>query len=249
MKFPLQVAERIRSAVIHEGKSRLDGGPVVVVATGLDLSSDNPKTGAMVQTYILRPDLAPLDAIESGLDRSVCGDCVHRLGSCYVNVGQGPTAVYAALRRGNYPALDPLPLARGLFVRLGTYGDPCAVPLRVWDRLLSGAADHSGYTHQWRKRFAQPYKRLLMASVDTEQERYEALALGWRTFRVKTPDEPRLAGEVVCPASAEAGYRKTCAECLACDGSHGPGDRRASVVTDVHGLSWKHERFARNRTR
>lgn len=247
MKFPLQVAQRIRSAIIHEGKSRLDGGPIVVVATGLDQSSQNVKTGAMVQTYILRSDLSPLDAIREGLDHSVCGDCVHRKGSCYVNVGQGPTAVYAALTKGSYPTLDPLRLASGLFVRLGAYGDPCAVPLSVWDRLLRGAADHSGYTHQWRKPFAQPYKRLLMASVDTEEERYEAMSLGWRTFRVKTPAERRMPGEIVCPASAEAGYKKTCAECLACDGSHGAADRRASVVIDVHGLSWKHARFEKNR--
>lgn len=38
----------------------------------------------------------------------------------------------------------------GLPVRLGTYGDPAAVPTVVWQTVLAQSAMHTGYTHQWR---------------------------------------------------------------------------------------------------
>ena len=68
--------------VFFDGASLIDGAPIVGIAV---LSSVNRKTGNMVQTYILRADQAPLDAIRAGDDESICGDCVHRPalgGSC-----------------------------------------------------------------------------------------------------------------------------------------------------------------------
>ena len=61
--------------VLWQGMSRLDGAPIVCVATGLRSSSTNDKTGPMVQTWILREDMAPHVAQRTGQDASVCGDC------------------------------------------------------------------------------------------------------------------------------------------------------------------------------
>jgi hypothetical protein len=53
----------------------IDGEPIVVIATGFKRSSANPKTGDMLQTWILRRDVAPFAAIHNGADASICGDC------------------------------------------------------------------------------------------------------------------------------------------------------------------------------
>ena len=73
--------DRLTSAVFWRGPSAIDGAPVVAIASGLSPvpsdQSDNDKTGPMVQTWILREDMAPIMALR-GADRSICGDCVHR---------------------------------------------------------------------------------------------------------------------------------------------------------------------------
>lgn len=61
--------------VIYEGPSVLDGAPIVAIAV---TASDNRKTGNMVQTYILRRDVHPSEALRTGDDASIRGDCKHR---------------------------------------------------------------------------------------------------------------------------------------------------------------------------
>lgn len=233
--------------ILWQGASLLDGAPVVVVAVGTARGSKNAKTGAMLQTYILRADMAPTAAVAAGADASICGDCPHRGDgtgkgrTCYVNVGQGPGAVYRAFIAGRYPDARTLPegaadaataAGRGRVVRLGTYGDPAAVPVHVWQALTAECVAHTGYTHQWRK--APALRDLCMASADSAADAADAHAAGWRTFRVAMPcDAPRIAGEAICPASAEAGRKLTCAECRACSGT-GTG-RRGSIVIQAHG--------------
>ncbi len=237
--------------VLWTGSSLIDQAPIAVIAI---TSSTNAKTGNMVQTYIIRADVNPAEALKSGQDASVCGDCKHRPingGACYVNVGQGPNSVFKTLQRGRYPLAQDLEaiaaIGAGRMVRLGTYGDPAAVPAFVWQSLVSRATGHTGYTHQWQSaRFPaghlQAIGALCMASADTELERAAALALGLRTFRVRTADAPILPGEFTCPASAEGGKRKLCADCKACDGTS-RGVRQASPVIVAHGS--KASRFAR----
>jgi hypothetical protein len=236
--------------ILYEGPSAIDGKPIVVIATRIVTASTNAKTGDMVQTFIIRSDIAPMDALRSGADASVCGDCMHRpanKGSCYVTVGRAPTSVYKAYLRGRYarPGVDYdariIPaLFAGLMFRLGTYGDPAAAPFQVWRAATLHAAGHNGYSHQWRdKRFAA-FKLLCMASADNEQDFADAHAAGWRTFRVKTADAPRLSKEVQCPASKEMGHKTSCAECKACGGTEAKA--RASVVINAHGITAK--RFA-----
>jgi hypothetical protein len=58
-----------------------------------------------------------------------------------------------------------------------------------------------------------------MASADTESDVAVANAAGWRTFRVAQVGSPTLSGEVVCPASKEAGEKVQCDRCGLCQGS------------------------------
>src|SRR5262245_49448800 len=231
--------------VLYRGPSLLNGQPIVCIATGLARKSKNRATGPVVQTYIL-PDgkESPLAALASGGDAAVCGDCPHRpvvrpdgrrtLGSCYVNVGQAPMGVWQAYWRRAYSPFRPrkhLRLFRGRLIRLGSYGDPAAVPLPVWEAVCEVSAGWTGYTHQFRT-CDKGYARYCMASCETVADRRLALRLGYRTFRVRLPEQPLDEGEFVCPASDEGGQRLTCAECRACAG-HGAG-RHASPCVIVH---------------
>ena len=230
--------------IIYRGASLLDGKPIVVVAI---TKSSNAKTGDMVQTYILADNgKSPVESARLLEDVSVCGDCKHRRGtggSCYVNLGQGARAVMDGVMRGIYPEHYGLQNAAGACVdrkvRLGTYGDPAAVPARVWKELLTGsamgeAAGHTGYTHQWQNGKADHVKQWCMASADTMQEMALAKLNGWRTFRVRSDDDSHVySKEMACPASAEQGKRLTCQDCMACSG--GIDSKKASVTIVVHG--------------
>lgn len=237
----------MKSAVIYRGPSLIDGAPIVVIVTKMQSAgTPNSKTGDMVQTYILRDDVEPTEAVKTGADVSICGDCVHRgawdetrgrmvARTCYVNLGHGPLQVFRAYVRGSYPEISPKECAehiRGRMVRLGTYGDPAAVPVSVWRDLLKHAEGWTGYTHQWRRRIAQGLKRLCMASADSAQEAALAHAKGWRTFRVADPKAPNVGRETVCPASEEAGKLLQCVDCKACEGANG---RRSSIRIAPHG--------------
>lgn len=219
---------------LWRGPSRIDGKPIAVVAT---IKTGNRKTGAMVQTWIVPLGVEPHVAVRTGEDRSVCGDCPRRpivakviratidptWKPCYVTTFQAPLAVQRGVLRGIYPTADPADVGEGREVRLGSWGDPGAVPAKVWRRLTSRAAGHTGYTHLWRSR--PSLKPLCMASVDSVEERDEAHRRGWRTFRA--PDEAEAtSSEVVCPSATV-----TCAACLLCGGT----SRAAkSVVLSAH---------------
>jgi hypothetical protein len=249
-------------AILWQGASLIDGAPIVAIAVGLNAASMNRKTGAMLQTYILRSDVDPVSAVRTGADVSICGNCRHRGTpkalpaavhdaladgahegrTCYVNIGNGPFAVYRTFKRKGYPRVSSasgrvpaLPaieaLGEGRLVRLGTYGDPAAVPSEVWTALARRAAGHTGYTHQWRT--ADALRALCMASVDNEAEAAIARGMGWRTFRVALSERPQpMAKESLCPASAEAGKKLTCSRCLACAGANG---FRGSIYIPAHG--------------
>ena len=228
---------KARGYVVYEGSSLLDGSPIVAIVT---LQSANRKTGDIVQTWILRSDVHPLSALKSGQDAAICGDCKHRPflgGACYVNVGQAPSRVWGAYKAGKYPRLNPWEVAEriaGRVLRLGSYGDPAAVPSWVWRALVHKANGWTGYTHQWRIR--QSLHDLCMASVDNEEEYQQAKASGWRTFRVRTEDETLMQREIACPASDEAGNKTTCERCRLCAGTAKPAKDIAIIV---HGTKAK----------
>ncbi len=221
------------SAIIWRGLSMLDGrSPIVVVVTGMARTSTNSKTGGMVQTYIVRADMTPIDAINSGDDAAICGACPHRKQadgsrSCYVNLATGLSTVGRTLSAyQDMSVSDAATLCAGKAVRIGTYGDPAAVPVDVWRGLTAHASRWTGYTHQWTLPHVQPYRAFLMASVDSARGLAYARAKGWRTFRVRRVG-PAGAGamdkrEIVCPASAEGGKRVTCEACGLCAGTSRP---------------------------
>ena len=215
----------MKNAIIYNGPSLLDGKPIVVIAT---YSNRNKKTGHVVQTYILRSDLNPLEASKTGEDFSICGNCTMR-GEvttdpqrkqakgrrCYVNLGQGVLIVYKSYLRGVYKEGDARDMGRGRFVRVGTYGDPAAVPSHVWDELLSESDTWTAYSHQsgWRPDIA-------MQSADSHADAIAHWKAGRRTFRViKDLDHLDKAKEALCPASKEAGRRVQCTACKLCKGS------------------------------
>jgi hypothetical protein len=225
-------------AIFYRGPSLLTGDPIVGVLTGLDGGSHNAKTGPMVQAWILRSDLAPMDAKRQNLDNAVCGDCKlrgrdGRDSGCYVTLWLGPYNVYKRLDR--YPEVtwpELQAVVEGRSVRLGAYGDPAAIPFEVWRTLLVTAAGWVGYSHSWR--ICDPrFKTICMASVDNEREFFAAGLRGWRTFRVRVPTDPPIAGaEFICPASDEAGHRTTCQACQLCRGTSSPA---RSVAIIAHG--------------
>jgi hypothetical protein len=244
-----------RGFVVWEGPSALDGSPIVLIATRGTKGKANSKTGSMVQTYILNRNLDPVRAAQQGRDKGICGDCPHKLseqGTCYVRLDTGPLNVFKAYKRGTYArcfnsSVVGVQLA-GELVRMGAYGDPCAVPIEVWQGLLRYAKGHTGYTHQWRQDRFQEFASLCMASCDNTPEDELARARGWRTFTIVTHEQfdtrhslPVVRGSFLCPASAEGGKKLTCSQCLACDGN--ASGRGATVYIPVHGASYKQKRF------
>lgn len=218
--------------IIYEGNSVLDGAPIVVIAT---LETSNVKTGKMVQTWIMRSDIEPHQAVKSGQDESVCGGCPHRHylgGSCYVLPFQAPLGVYRAYKRGSYPKLtaEYFWMLNGRKLRAGAYGDPAAVPYYIWKGLFALASGGTGYTHQaGHPNFDPRILEFCMVSADTPKQAQKFHKQGLRTFRVKTEDAPLLAGEIECLADSKG---LSCEECLLCSGATVRG---AAVVINVHG--------------
>ena len=224
--------------VVYRGPSLIDGKMIMVIATGFT-GTNNDKTGDMIQTWIMRADKHPQDALYQGQDYSVCGDCKHRdFKSCYVNVGKAVTTIWRThCRGGRYVDLNPenINMFKDKEVRLGSYGDPAAVPFNVWARILSVAKSHTGYTHQWKK-CDQNLRYLCMASCDTVKEAKRAKAMGWRTFRVRLDENDELLeNEFICPASKEGGMKTNCARCGACSGAGNMGN--PAII--VHGMTHK----------
>lgn len=245
----------IKGFVLYHGPSRIDGKPIVVIAT---LRTENAKTGPMIQTWIMRADVNPVKAINTGDDASVCGQCKHRgiiadgrnrQRSCYVSVRNAPRAVWQAWRDGRYVTYchaEHKQHFAGKAIRLGSYGDPAAVPMRVFLPILRVCSGHSGYTHQWMyPKFAR-WAQYVMASTDTADEMACAQSAGWRTFRTRLESEAVAKTEIVCPASEEGGLRRDCASCLACSG--GSPEKR-SIAIIAHGspstlASYERTRFS-----
>jgi hypothetical protein len=226
-------------------KSPLDGANCVVILT---LESKNRKTGNMCQVWIMREDVNPVEAIQSGDDYSICGDCQHRKDpltltrSCYVNVGQSPNSIWKAYQRGCYPlALENMEavqrMLRGRLIRWGAYGDPALIPFSIFEALNDFAKAHTGYTHQWRQPFAQIYKNYFQASCDNFGDYLEATANGWHTFAVLPVGVIDNSYGKQCPATVENSQAQ-CITCKLCDGG------KQNIYVEAHGTGKKHVQFA-----
>ena len=216
--------------ILYAGPSTLDGLPIVVIAT---LKTSNVKTGNMVQTWILRQDLNPVEASKIGADVSLCGNCVQRHFNdepCYVNLGQAPLAVWKAYKAGKYLHFNSVEHSQylaGRMVRLGAYGDPAAVPYEVFKSFVSFAIGHTGYTHQIKhKNFDRRYLDLCMVSADTPKQALKYQGMGAKTFRVALEGDHMFDSEIECLSESEG---LQCNVCGLCNG------KKQSIAITVHG--------------
>jgi len=260
--FTKHGASRHNTFLLWAGPSAIDGAPIGLFVSGLANRSRNRKTGAMIQTYIMRLDVDPVQAIKLGLDGSICGTgknrCPHMLQertnaagkvklmrTCYVNVGQGPLTIYRAWERGNVPMPDVHTVQRAIAatgrpLRMGAYGDPAAIPQHVWESILPYAKGRTGYTHQWNNKIGWWLKGTVMASCDSPDDHHRAVNVGWGTFTVLPHDNYKqlfksLTRTTSCVSDPQFKGRMElipCERCLKCDGTR-------NVAIRAHGPSEK----------
>lgn len=226
-----------KGIIFYNGPSLLDGSPIVVIGT---TGSVNIKTGNMIQTWIIRSDVHPSEAVKTGADKSICGACPHRHysgGSCYVQPFQAPRAVYESFHKGKYVEYnadkhDWILAVRK--VRFGAYGDPAVVPFDVWNNIASKSLGVTGYTHHYgANHFDERLTQFCMVSIETPQQYKKLSQKGIKTFRVKTEEAPLLEGEIECLSDSKG---LSCQECMICNGSS------KSVAINAHGT--RNKRFA-----
>lgn len=241
--------------LFYDGPSLIDKSPILGIVT---YDSDNPKTGNLAQTWIIRKDMHPINAVNTGEDYSICGNCPMRgsIGqskdetknterACYVML-QGVGQIYNAYRRGLYSFLDykdsnQTVHFKEIGLRYGSYGDPVAIPKYVWNKLreICGGSSKPGYTHQWNDKRFSHWSKYLMASTHSDNENNLAKLNGWRTFRTIKSELDIAENEILCPASPEAGSTRTCETCGACNGRRDLNDSRKSIAIVVHGSGGK----------
>ena len=231
--------KQLNKAILYEGPRLIDGQPIVAIAT---YSDKNTKTGLMVQTYILCQNIDPRDANKTGQDFSICGNCplkgiptmdpkrkLAEKRKCYVRIDQGSLIVWKAYQKGSYPKTNDISeLGRGRMVRLGTYGDPAAVPSYVWHQLLEEAIGHTAYSHQ--NDIIPIDKKIFMGSADSLEHAKKFWNDNIRTFRVIQNLDEIQDNEILCPASKEAGRKSTCAKCKLCSGTSSNSKKSIAIV-------------------
>jgi hypothetical protein len=224
--------------VIQESTSPIDGSKIVVILT---MGSSNRKTGNMCQVWILRADVNPVQAVNTGEDYSICGNCPHRKQadgsrSCYVNVGQAPNSVWKTYQAGKYErdlhVLGAREAVAGRKIRFGAYGDPALIKPLIFRILTNAAAGHTAYTHQWREPWAQWTAGHMQASCDDMADYLEASSRGFKTFAVIPKNGDSYSGKL-CPATAQ-GSKVTCLTCSLCDGV------KADIFVEAHGSGAKY---------
>lgn len=214
--------------VIYEGPSAIDNQPIVVIAT---MKTTNIKTGQMIQVWILRSDINPVEASKTSQDISICGDCParHSLGGhCYVNIGQAPNSIYKSYKKGNYPHIEDFNIFQGKEIRFGAYGDPVNIPLSLVKIMARTAKKWTGYTHQWQNPKFDAYKQFFMASTDNEAQTTTSHNNDWRSFRVITTKTRTLPNEMECLSDSKG---LQCKECTLCNGNKAG----KSIFITVHG--------------
>ena len=114
------------------------------------------------------------------------------------------------------------------YLRFGTYGEPSLLPIDlVRDMVEVCPGNWTGYTHQARKEFAQPFKDYFMASAHSDKD--AASITGWLSFVCVEPNDTSTA--VQCPASKELSLT-TCSACGLCSGVTGKG--RKNIKINLH---------------
>lgn len=250
----------MRSMIVWRGASLFDGAEVQVVLTGLGARSRNAKTGGMIQASIMRPGSQPSREFGTPREVAVCGACPLR-GQRDGDVWRERRVCYAwwaawllgqhAARYRTASLVEGRIACAGRLLRLGSYGDPAAVPFDVWNELIADVRGWTAYTHAWQT--CDPrFRYLAMASVETRDDYLEAQRRGWRTFRTKIEGTMRYPNEIDCPARAErcdacrsksyqclacADRSLTCEKCRLCNGK---STLARNIVIDAHGSGAAH---------
>lgn len=221
--------------IIYDGKSQFDGSDIIVIVTNSREAKLVKKIGLSYQTWIIKKNIHPLDAMRSRQDLGVCWNCPFKnvfnedtqtlQGVCYVNLS-GLSSVYASYVAGQYNTEENYSL--GLNARIGSYGDPAAVPIEVWERLLSQVPSSTGYTRQWKNPKYAAYKAFCMASCHNMTEYQQAVDMGWKAYIVRGEGEDLPQGAIECPQPSDP-VRIHCHSCGLCDAKTG------SVAAIVHG--------------
>ena len=234
--------------IIWEGPTRFrtkaykKARTIQAILTGYKLgqSSRNSKTGPVVQLHILDKESNPVEAQLSGHDQAVCGTCLSRHavgGFCYVKTARAELSTWRS-HKDQPVKFNAVEIMSRMGLRLGAYGDPAMLPENVIRRLCAVAnkfrRNHTGFTQRWRLKSNQWLRFFCMASVNSAADARKAHDLGWRTFRVRRPDEPIEPNEITCPASKESGRRTTCQRCVLCDGMRSESDSRKHIVIIKH---------------
>ena len=221
--------------ILYEGPSTFDGEPIVVIITGYETPTSNKKTGNMLQSWIIKQGDYPSEAIKLGTDNSVCGTCPLKGKVCYVMM-MPVNNIWRNYQEGQYPKINDKILKRvkrrHRLLRLGSYGDPCAVPINVWEPLIKASAGYTGYTHAWQYT-DQSWKKYLMASVESTTLMEKAHDLGWRTFRLVQSEKEITNSEIMCKNWVDEDTK--CEDCRLCNGA----SKQPSIVNVVHGAKWK----------
>lgn len=225
------------AVTIWEGPSLFDGTPIKVVMSCYTQDSTNKKTGPMIQLAILPSERIPYDVFKAK-GKAVCGSCKYNGSGCYVRWSNQKGIWKASQKRKMSLELASW-VCSGMRVRVGSVGDPAAVPTYVWRALLERVDGHTGYTHSWRS--CDPsLRRLFMASCDNKTEMEEARKRGWNVFLVVDPARDEIPQTLLnplyiqCPAD---GITKSCFSCMACHGKPSKRARGYVIVEELHGAT------------
>lgn len=216
--------------LLYKGPSVIDNGPIIALLTGLGKPSTNAKTGPMLQTWILREDMPPKEALK-GADHSICGDCTLKKDICYVLTHQAPSAIYKRYLNENYKSENLKKIGRNQRIRITAYGDPAAVPIDIWDDLLTYADGWTGYTHS--PHIQPELKKYVQASCESTESASRLQDQGWKTYRIKDESEPLLKNEIICPSN----HGVKCITCLMCNGA------TKNIAINIHGSVSKINKF------
>ena len=210
-------------------------------------SNDKISDGSeLIQTYTFSVEQWLLASTSKGfgmkkffsLDGSNCLDCPFSgnqgEGGCYThkfNQYVGFISMLRSIKAKDLTTLsknkidDIIEMCKGSYVRFGTYGEPSLLPIELVQGMSDVASSWTGYTHQWEKNWAQPFRDYFMAS------RHEATnAEGWRSFQALSMEKIRESFAVGCPASKEGGYKSNCATCGLCSGLLGKGKKDVKII-------------------
>jgi hypothetical protein len=105
----------------------------------------------------------------------------------------------------------------GRMIRWGAYGDPAVLPAYLVEACNDKARGWTGYTHQYKYKWAQWAKGVFMASVETPKQEETLFEKGWGTFRAGLKDSSDKGSATLC-LNEKTGI--TCLECKVCDGRH-----------------------------